>query len=100
MSEHGRPVTSDRGAAVVADDADRRFDPEVRAMEDARRSRAERHFDGEYGVFQSNSTDGSHSDSAGIAWTMASDTSIAMKNGALPIATSLNGRCLAMPWMT
>ena len=52
------------------------------------------------GALQPSRTEGSHSDSAGIAWTMASDTSIATKNGALPMATSLNGRCLAMPWIT
>ena len=54
----------------------------------------------ESGAGQPSSTDGSHSESAGTAWTMASATSIATKNGALPMATSLNGRCLAMPWMT
>lgn len=49
---------------------------------------------------QSSSTEGSHRESAGTAWTTARDTSIARKNGALPMATSLNGRCLAMPWIT
>ena len=57
-------------------------------------------FERESGVRQPSSTEGSHSESAGTAWTMARDTSIATKNGALPMATSLNGRCLAMPWIT